>query len=320
MSRFSEHYEKPESHLSGILIEAKVKTKSKSIRKEVLKRLINFFGKKSEKVDTSKIGEISKITKTGFNELANKLSNNLLSKTKQDDNYYIKSILAGKINNPKDIDPNWQSTQSSTIFKANNGGKVYLFSIKDKDGSIMHYVAGNDKIDRWFTDKMGKTYSLFVASKLTDHKKKRKSYDINLDEPDEKIPTDEPITTTPKANTDTDLPKLGFLDIDGTDFDGMVDMWGDGRVGYGLYKKSYKYKGAIKRKAFSNNWGTGYEYTFPTGDTIHLIQSNTNADNALVVFDGRDSISKAKQLRMVPWLKPGTKLYWKNTDINNMEE
>jgi len=331
MSTFSEYYEKPESNLSGILIEARVKTKSKSMTAKALSRLVKFFGKKSEKVNPSKIGNIEKITKTGFNDLTNKLSNSILSKSKTDDDYYVKSIFDGKLSTPKEIDPDWKSTKSSTIFKTNNGGKIYLFSFEDMDGKIVSYVAANDKMNSWFIDKTGKTYSLYVSSKLAmTGKKKAKLYNVKLaSDPDDEYDDD---TTTHDTNvptisadkdidkeTDKEIPKVGLLNIEDIDFDQMVDMWGNGRVGYGLYSNTYKYKGTLTRKDFSNNWGNGYEYTFPGGNKIYLIQNHDDVEKGFVVFDSQTSVNKAKELSLIPWLAPGVKLYWKNLDINNME-
>lgn len=322
MSTFLEHYDRPDGNSSGLIIEAKVKTKGKAVNKTILGRLIKFFGKKKENVNVDDLKKISKITKTGFNSIASKLSNNLLSKSKKDDDFYVKSILNGILSSPQSIDPNWKDTESSTIFKTNNGGKLYLFSFKDKDDNISNYVSANSKMDDWFIDKIGKTYELFVASSLTDRKKKKyKPFELNMDDEEDDTDSSSDIKTKPSKLTE---PKsnsnLGFLDIDDTDFDNMVNMWGNGIVGYGMFKSTYKYKKALKREMFSNNWGKGYKYIIPpSGAVIYLLQNTKDMNKAVVVFDNMDAVNKAKQLDMIPWLQPGVKLYWKDQDIDNFD-
>lgn len=319
---FDEYYNKQQAPEpvkgSGVLV---VEVSGKSMGKKFLKRLGHIFGKKSENIN---IGDstTTEVTRTAFNQLASKLSTNMLYSKKKDKLFFVKNIYNGKIKDPKNLSTDYETTNVASVFALNNGARIYLISAINGDGDVSYYIGTNNprKANDFFIEFMGKTFDLYLASKRILRKKKKKAIDepeISPDEipdeepPEEKIPEEPPIETEP-------LQEYGVIKTDLETFEQLVDKWGNGNVGYGLFKNSYKYKNLIKRQPFENEWGRGYKYTLNGNLDIYLLRGIKNPDEAKIIFENKKAQSRAINLDMMPWFSAGTRINWQLGNIENL--
>ena len=284
--------------------------------KRFLNTLANIFGKKSEniKIADSKTAEV---TRTNFNHLATKLSTNLLAKGKKDNRYYVKSVYKGKIQDPTELNSNYDKTNTAAVFVLSNGGRVYLISITDEDGITSQYVGTNNprKANDFFSEFLGMSFDLYLASKRL-LRKKLKKYKID-DKPKVNF-NDTPKEKEPEIKEPQVKKSFGVINTNVDTHEQLVDKLGNGRVGYGLFKNAYKYNNLLKRQPFENNWGRGYKYTLSNNMEMYLLKSIENPDNTKILFNNKLAYSRAINLNMLPWFNPGTKIQWQELDIDNI--
>lgn len=301
---------------SGVLIEVD----SKRMSKRFLNTLGKIFGKKSENVNISN-SKIAEVTHTAFNQLATKLSNNLISPRKKDRTFYIKNLYNGKIVDPNVLNSDYKKIQNSSVFKLNNGGRIYLISVENNDGDLSYYVGTNNsrKANDFFIELIGKTFDLYLASKKIIRKKKiitPKKHTFNIDKKEPELKKSKDIK--PEIEPKESLEKVAIINTDISTIEQLIDKWGNGNVGYGLFKHSYKYKNLLKRTPFENNWGRGYKYQLNGDMDIYIINSIKNPNVGKIIFKNEKTYSRATNLDMIPWFSPGTKIQWEYIDIKNM--
>jgi len=328
MSKFFDDYynkqQAPEPKGSGVLV---VEVSGKAMGKKFLKRLGYIFGKKYENINIEDSTTIE-ITRTAFNQIASKLSTNMLSSKKKDTLFFVKNIYNGKIKDPKNLSTDYKTTNVASVFVLNNGARIYLISAINGDGDVSYYIGTNNirKANDFFIEFMGKTFDLYIASKRILRKKKKKEIEPDISDdkepeegeiPDdespekEEIPVEEPIKTTP-------VKEYGIIKIGLETYEQLVDKWGNGNVGYGLFRNSYKYKNLLKRKPFENEWGRGYKYILNGNLEIYLLQGIENPNETKIIFGSKAAESRAVNLDMLPWFNPGTKLKWQLGNIETI--
>jgi len=327
MNNFSKTYykETSESNGSGVVI---VEITSKALGAKVLKTLGNIFGKKSENVDVTDLN-YDEVTKTSFGQFASKISNNFLSTHKKDNLTYVKRMYNANLQNPEKLNPDVSRVNSSVVFELNNGGKLYLISLQNKDNISFNYIGTNNqnKVNDFFIEHFGRPFSLYMLTKKAI-RQKQKSGKKSKDDLLNPISLSNKLTPVVEPEIDSDnkeddvvskdkFPLVGIIDTDVETFNQLVDKWGNGAVGDGIFKNTYKYKGIVKRLPFENDWGRGYKYTLGAGIELYLLQSNDNKFASKILFNNKRAYSRAQTLDMLPWFNPGTKIQWENLDINN---
>ncbi len=337
MSFLDNYYQKPVQR-TGILIEVTRRSNSNKVLKKVgktfLTTLAMIFSKKKENIKPENY-QNTELTRTGFNELASKLSSNFLKKNKKEVNkFYVKNLFNGAVDNPQGIDKHAVKTNAASVFKLNNGARVILVSTEDAEGNESYHIGTDNvpKVNNFFMEHLGRTYPVFIASKRLLQKKKRsvlpKMGDdediediVTLAEPKREPKSEpdkaEPEVKRPEVKKEVNKPLYYVINTSDVTFDHLIDMWGDGTRGEGIYTSMYKFKNKLKKSPFENNWGAGFKYDLGGNKNVYLLRNHDNNEDVKLLFDDKLTFARAKTLEMVPWLFK-TKSVWEPIDIHDM--
>jgi hypothetical protein len=168
MNSFSSYYYKEQEALNEIyeLNEANFFNKSR-YASNIFRKL---FGSKSLRIKPSDFNVTEEVGQKGFNELIDKLAADASDPRKESKGTWIVDAYAGKFNPKKELHPNFppiNKIEDTTVYKTNKGGKIVMYYFIDDEDDPRFFVGLDAKGERFFFDKLKKSFKVFQQQSKT---------------------------------------------------------------------------------------------------------------------------------------------------------
>jgi hypothetical protein len=166
MNSFSSYYYKEQEALNEIHALNEKFFKS-SYASNIFRKL---FGSKTLRINPKDYNITDEVGQKGFNELIDKLAADASDPRKETKKTWIVDAYAGKFNPKKDLHPNFppvDKVEDTTVYKTNKGGKIITYYFVDDEGDPRFFVGLDNKGERFFLDKLKKSFKVFQQQSKT---------------------------------------------------------------------------------------------------------------------------------------------------------